>query len=145
MLGRETFQIFGLIFQFLGEGLICFGIVGAVSGKVAASTEYNRQVLVATALRNQQEQNATIGGFKKNATASQAERYPIPNAESRDPGSIPIQMQALRSKNPNRTILFSLWQGKIARCKVPFVGSQSTLLLFSSSTQTLISLSAPKF
>ncbi len=66
MLGTETFQIFGLIFQLLGEGLICFGIVGAVSGKVAASTEYNRQVLVATALRNQQEQNATIGGFKKN-------------------------------------------------------------------------------
>jgi hypothetical protein len=66
MPAAETVQIFGLILQFLGEGLICFGIVGAISGKVAATTDYSRQILVANALRSSQEQNAMISGFKKN-------------------------------------------------------------------------------
>ena len=65
MPGAETVQIFGLVLQFLGEGLICFGIVGAISGKVAATTDNNRQILVANALRSSQEQNAMIMGFKK--------------------------------------------------------------------------------
>ena len=65
MPGTQTVQIFGLILQFFGEGLICFGIIGAISGKVIASTEYNRQVLVASAVRNTQEQTALIAGFKR--------------------------------------------------------------------------------
>ena len=65
MPGAQTYQIFGLILQFFGEGLICFGIVGAISGKVVASTEYNRQVLIATSVRSMQEQTALVTGFKK--------------------------------------------------------------------------------
>jgi hypothetical protein len=65
MPATETVQIFGLILQFLGEGLICFGIVGAISGKVAATTDNSRQILVANALRSSQEQNVMIAGFKK--------------------------------------------------------------------------------
>jgi hypothetical protein len=65
MPGAETVQIFGLVLQFLGEGLICFGIVGAISGKVAAHTEYNSQILVATTVKSSQEQSAIIAGFKK--------------------------------------------------------------------------------
>ena len=60
-----TVEIFGLILQFLGEGLICFGIIGAISGKVTASTDYNRQVVVASAIRNTQEQTAQFSAFKK--------------------------------------------------------------------------------
>jgi hypothetical protein len=60
-----TVEIFGLILQFLGEGLICFGIIGAISGKVIANTDYNRQVLVASATRNTQEQTALFATFKK--------------------------------------------------------------------------------
>jgi hypothetical protein len=60
-----TVEIFGLILQFLGEGLICFGIIRAISGKVIANTDYNRQVLVASAARITQEQTALFATFKK--------------------------------------------------------------------------------
>ena len=66
MPGAQTIQIFGLILQFFGEGLICFGIIGAISGKVIANTEYNRQVLAAASVRNSQEQTALVAGFKRN-------------------------------------------------------------------------------
>lgn len=66
MPGTQTVQIFGLILQFFGEGLICFGIIGAISGKVIASTEYNRQILVASGVQRIQEQSAVISGFKRN-------------------------------------------------------------------------------
>ncbi len=61
----QIVEVFGLILQFLGEGLICFSIIGAISGKVIANTEYNRQVLVASNVRNTQEQTALISGFQK--------------------------------------------------------------------------------
>jgi hypothetical protein len=65
MPGTQTVQIFGLVLQFLGEGLICFGIIGAISSKVIASTEYNRQILVANGVRSTQEQTALISGIKR--------------------------------------------------------------------------------
>jgi hypothetical protein len=65
MPGAQTTQIFGLILQFNGEGLICFGLIGAISSKVIANIEYNRQVLVATHVRSAQEQTALVAGFKK--------------------------------------------------------------------------------
>jgi hypothetical protein len=65
MPGTQTVQIFGLILQFLGEGLICFGIIGAISGKVTANTDYNRQVLVASNVRSTQEQTAFVASFKR--------------------------------------------------------------------------------
>jgi tRNA(Ile2) C34 agmatinyltransferase TiaS len=61
----QIVEVFGLVLQFSGEGLICFGIIGAISGKVIANTEYNRQVLVASTVHNTQEQTALISGFKK--------------------------------------------------------------------------------
>jgi len=64
MPGAQTVQIFGLILQFLGEGLICYGIIGAISGKVITNTEYNRQILVATAVQNTQEQATQVAAFK---------------------------------------------------------------------------------
>ena len=64
MPGPQTVQIFGLVLQFLGEGLICYGIIGAISGKVIANTEFNRQILVASAVQNTQEQNAHVAAFK---------------------------------------------------------------------------------
>jgi hypothetical protein len=66
MPGIQTVQIFGLILQFFGEGLICFGIIGSISGKVIASTEYSRQILVASGVQRTQEQTALITGFKRN-------------------------------------------------------------------------------
>jgi hypothetical protein len=54
----QTLEIFGLILQFFGEGLICFGIIGAVSSKVNANSDYNRQILMATVAKNLQDQAA---------------------------------------------------------------------------------------
>ncbi len=56
LMSSQTLEIFGLILQFLGEGLICFGIIGAVSTKVNSNADYNRQILMATVAKNLQDQ-----------------------------------------------------------------------------------------
>ncbi len=61
-----TIEIFGLILQFLGEGLICFGIIGTISSRVLAATEYNRQILAAGITKNIQEQTFVMAGLKRN-------------------------------------------------------------------------------
>jgi hypothetical protein len=60
MPGAQTIEIFGLIIQFLGEGFICYGIVNAISNRVAAGDELSRQVLFAGVSRNMQEQVAGV-------------------------------------------------------------------------------------
>jgi hypothetical protein len=65
MPGTQTIEIFGTILMFLGEGLICFGIIGAISNRIEANAEFNRQVLQASAVRNMQEQTALVTGIKK--------------------------------------------------------------------------------
>ena len=75
MPGTQTVQIFGLILQFFGEGLICFGIIGAISGKVIASSVYNMQILVASGVQHTQEQTALISGFKRNIDEQIAELH----------------------------------------------------------------------
>ena len=61
----QTIQIFGLILQFLGEGLICYGIICAISDKVIANAEYSRQILIASAFRNTKEQSAQLEALRK--------------------------------------------------------------------------------
>jgi hypothetical protein len=73
-MGAQTLEIFGLILQFFGEGLICFGIIGAVSTKVNSNADYNRQILMATVAKNLQDQAAStnrniqehVAGITKN-------------------------------------------------------------------------------
>jgi hypothetical protein len=91
--GTDTIQILGFILQFLGEGLICFGIVGAISGKVAASTEHSREILVANSIRSSQEQNAMIAGFKKSVDDQIAQLHGKLN-------QIQAQVQAQRAAAP---------------------------------------------
>src|SRR3990172_2360197 len=66
MPSTQTIEIFGLIIMFLGEGLICYGIVTTISNRVAASAELNRQVLFRDVARNTQEQ---IVGVSRNMEA----------------------------------------------------------------------------
>jgi len=66
MPSTQTIEIFGLIIMFLGEGLICYGIVTTIFNRVAASAELNRQVLFRDVARNTQEQ---IVGVSRNMEA----------------------------------------------------------------------------
>jgi hypothetical protein len=56
MPSTQTIEIFGVIILFLGEGLLCYGIVNAVVGRVADGAELNRQNVVEGVVRNVQEQ-----------------------------------------------------------------------------------------
>lgn len=57
-MSAQTLQIFGLILQFFGEGLICFGIISGVSSKVNTNSDYNRQIIMASVSKNVQDQVA---------------------------------------------------------------------------------------
>ena len=63
MPSTQTIEIFGLIIMFLGEALLCYGIVNAVVVRVTDGAELNRQIVVASVVKNVQEQ---IVGFSKN-------------------------------------------------------------------------------
>lgn len=56
MPSTQTIEIFGLIIMFLGEALLCYGIVNAVVVRVADGAELNRQIVVAGVVKNVQEQ-----------------------------------------------------------------------------------------
>ncbi len=60
MSGIETIEIFALILQLLGEGLICFGLINTISGRVAAEAEHNSQTLSADIVKNLRQQIATL-------------------------------------------------------------------------------------
>lgn len=62
----ETVEIFGLFLQFLGEGLICYGVIGIISSRIVATTEFNRQILIAGISKNTQDQNTVLSGLKRN-------------------------------------------------------------------------------
>ena len=59
LMSTQTLEIFGLILQFFGEGLICFGIMGGISNKVNSNSDFNRQVIMASVTKNVQEQVAS--------------------------------------------------------------------------------------
>ena len=60
MPSTQTIEIFGLILLFFGEGLVSYGIVTAITIRVAAGAELNRQVLVAGVARTVQDQMAGV-------------------------------------------------------------------------------------
>ncbi len=66
MPSTQTIEIFALIIQFIGEGLICYGIIRAISDRVKTQTEYNNQVMMSGFYKNMQEQTALVTGFKRN-------------------------------------------------------------------------------
>ena len=63
--GQQTNEAVGLVLQFVGEGLICFGIIGSISSRVIANAEYNRQMLVASTLQSIHEQDTLISTLRR--------------------------------------------------------------------------------
>ena len=62
----ETVEIFGLFLQFLGEGLIAYGLIGVISNRTTTVAEINRQIVVAGMNRQMQDQASALAAFKNN-------------------------------------------------------------------------------
>ncbi len=83
-----TIEVFGLIIQFIGEGLICFGIIGAISGRVNTQTEYNRQILQAIVSKNLQDHTMILSGIKRSMDEQILQLHDKSNArQSQNAGS----------------------------------------------------------
>lgn len=60
MPSTQTIEIFGIVILFLGEGLVCYGMVTGITARVSAGVELNRQIMVEGVARGVQDQIAGV-------------------------------------------------------------------------------------